>query len=84
LAVQQACPPGRTAASLAYCGLQFVRRLTTKELVFQKVLALGNVRVNGKKWVKSEEYLLEISDIPSGKSVGELLLLVLERVSSFI
>ena len=29
--------------------VQFVRRLTTKELVFQRVLALRNARVNGKK-----------------------------------
>src|SRR6267378_5795773 len=41
--------PGRSAASLADCILQFVRRLTTKELVFLRFVALRNARVNGKK-----------------------------------
>ena len=41
--------PGRSAASLADCILQFVRRLTTKELVFLRFVAPRNAPVNGKK-----------------------------------
>src|ERR1700720_4755484 len=41
--------PGRSAASLAHCAWQFVRRLTTKELVFLRFVALEDARVNGKK-----------------------------------
>src|SRR5882762_6111693 len=44
--------PGRSAASLADCISQFVRRLTTKELVFLRFLALRNARVNGKKQMR--------------------------------
>jgi hypothetical protein len=36
--------------------LQFVRRLTTKELVFLRFVALRNARVNGKnKEIRSKE-----------------------------
>ena len=41
--------PGRSAASLAYCVQQFDRRLTTKELVFQRFVAPPCSRVNRKK-----------------------------------
>src|SRR5439155_22755785 len=40
--------PGRSAASLAHCVLQFVRRLTTKELVFLRFVAPRSARVNDK------------------------------------
>jgi hypothetical protein len=45
--------PGRSAASLANCFSQCVRRLTTKELVFQRFLALRNAPVNGKNRTSS-------------------------------
>ena len=40
--------PGRSAASLAYCFQQFDRRLTTRELVFQRFVAPQSAPVNGK------------------------------------
>ncbi len=40
--------PGRSAASLAHCGKQFDRRLTTKELFLQRFVAPPNARVNPK------------------------------------
>ena len=52
-AAQQACPARQVCGLTRDCTLQFVRRLTTKELAFQRFLAPRNVRVNGKN--KREE-----------------------------
>src|SRR6266852_4770147 len=49
-AAQQARPARQVCGLTRDCFVQFVRRLTTKELVFLRFVALQNARVNGKKW----------------------------------
>src|SRR2546425_11680228 len=49
-AAQQACPARQVCGLTRDCFVQFVRRLTTKELVFLRFVAPRNARVNGKKW----------------------------------
>ena len=48
-AAQQACPARQVCGLTRDCFVQFVRRLTTKELVFLRFVAPQNARVNGKK-----------------------------------
>src|SRR3981189_24596 len=47
-AAQQACPARQVCGLTRDCTLQFVRRLTTKELAFQRFVTPRNVRVNDK------------------------------------
>src|SRR5713226_8679947 len=48
-AAQQACPARQVCGLTRDCFAQFVRRLTTKELVFLRFVAPQDARVNGKK-----------------------------------
>src|SRR2546423_12898620 len=64
--------PGRSAASLAHCVLQFVRRLTTKELVFLRFVAPRSARVNDKKPRDRREKSTP-SPLHAGSQMGALL-----------
>jgi len=48
-AAQQACPARQVCGLTRDCFVQFVRRLTTKELVFLRFVAPQDARVNDKK-----------------------------------
>src|SRR2546427_10948768 len=54
-AAQQACPARQVCGLTRDCFVQFVRRLTTKELVFLRFVAPRNARVNGKNGIERVE-----------------------------
>jgi len=54
-AAQQACPARQVCGLTRDCFVHFVRRLTTRELVFMRVLAPQNARVNGKNEIEQVE-----------------------------